>query len=54
VSAFGSLAKQPVFSSNDEGFDAALCTVVIDIQMSILCVGDEFILLIECVEDSLT
>lgn len=49
MSAVRGLAKHPIFSANDKGFDAALGSVVIDIQLSILRVDDEFIPLIECV-----
>ena len=54
MSSVGRLAKQPVLSANDEGFDTALGSVIVNIQLTILCVGNEFIPLIKCVEDSFT
>jgi hypothetical protein len=47
------VAKEPIFTANDKRFYRALCSVVIDAQVPVLCVTHQFFPLAECIGDGL-
>jgi len=38
----GGVAKQPVFAADNEGYYGALRAIIIDAELSVLCVNGEF------------
>ena len=51
IGATGTIRKKPVFSANDEGFYCSLCSIIVDIEITILYIANQFLPLIQIISD---